>query len=63
MPCFIEFVTLKKERVALNINRILYVTDSKKGCIIFDLDGMEYTVSEDFVTFVDRLNSKCVQKV
>ncbi len=60
---FIDFTTNKGEHVALNVDRILFITEKKNGCLIYDTEGMDYTVSESYSDFVSRLNSKCVQKV
>ncbi len=59
---FIEFKTQKNELVSLNVAFILYVTEYEKGCVIYDTEGMEYTVSEEYSSFMARLNSKNVKK-
>ncbi len=60
---FIEFRTNKNELVSLNTSYILYVTEKKNGCVIFDIEGMDYTVAESYSKFMQRLNEKSGQKV
>ncbi len=53
---FIEFTTLRNEIVSININKILYVTATKKGCLLVDCEGMDYPINEDYYAFMDRLD-------
>lgn len=45
---FIELETIKKEKFVVNINRIAYFTETKKGTLIVLTDGMDVEVSNSY---------------
>ncbi len=55
---FIEFTTSRNEIVSININKILYVTATKKGCLLVDCEGMDYSIDEEYTSFMTRLDDK-----
>ena len=54
---FLEVNTVRDERVLLNVKQILFVTESKRGAVIFDVSGNSFYVKEDYEKIVERLNS------
>ena len=39
---FFEFVTRKNEKVSINIDHILFVTNLKNGTCLIDVEGNDY---------------------
>lgn len=57
MACFIS-ITERGEKIYLNINQINFVTSSKKGtAIVFDCQGNEFRLDEEYSVFVTRLKN------
>ena len=52
---FFEFKTKKNEKVAININKVLFITPYKNGTYIIDVEGNEYESSEGYESFMQRL--------
>lgn len=41
---FIELLTMKQEKIAINVNRIEYFTPTKKGTLLVFTDGLDVEV-------------------
>ena len=52
---FIEFITKRKEKVCININHILYVTETKTGTIIVDSIGTDYVLESSYEEVMKRI--------
>ena len=52
---FIEVITKRKERLSLNISRIVSVISTKKNTVIFDSAGVVYEVDEPYEEFMERI--------
>ena len=45
-------------KIYLNVNQINFVTSNRKGlAVIFDNQGNEFRLDEEYQTFVDRLKN------
>lgn len=54
---FIEVELRSKEVVYINISHILFVAASKKGSVIFDVTGNDFSTNEPFSELIFRINS------
>ncbi len=52
---FFEIKTTRNERVLLNVNHILYVTEDKKYTIVVDINGCDYLTHESLDSISGRL--------
>ena len=53
---FFEFETVKKEKIALNLQHILFITPGKQnGAVIVDTLGMDYKTNESYEDVLHRL--------
>lgn len=58
---FFEFVTRKNEKVSINIDHILFVTNLKNGTCLIDVEGNDYESNEGYESFSKRLNQFAIQ--
>lgn len=57
MSYFIN-ITDHGAKIYLNVNQINFVTSNRKGnAVIFDNQGNEFRLDEEYQTFVDRLKN------
>ena len=54
---FFEFITLRNEKVSININHILFVTPTKKGTMLVDVNNNDYETLESYTNVIFRLNN------
>jgi hypothetical protein len=54
---FFEFITLRNEKVSININHILFVTPTKKGTMLVDVTNNDYETLESYTNVIFRLNN------
>ena len=52
---FFEFYTKRNEKVSINICHILYITPSKLGTIIVDVESNDYETPESYECVMNRL--------
>ena len=53
---FFEIKTTRNERVLLNVNHILYITEDKKYTIVVDINGCDYLTHESLDDLSLRLS-------
>ena len=54
---FIEVILRNNERVYLNVVHIIFVTESKRGCVIFDVAGNDYVTNESYSDIAFRIRA------
>ena len=45
---FIELKTVKGEKITFNTENIVFVSPDRKGSVVVDVNGMDWTVSEPY---------------
>lgn len=48
---FIELLTIKQEKISVNVNRIEYFTSTKKGTLVVFTDGLDVEVDYSYDSF------------
>lgn len=52
---FVQFQTVKGENMLVNVEKIMLISNGKRGvCLVMD-DGMPFDLSEEYETVVNRL--------
>lgn len=54
---FIEVILRNNERVYLNIAHIIFVSENKRGCVIFDVAGNDYVTSDSYSDIAYRIRA------
>lgn len=60
---FIQLITIKNERIYMQITRIAYICEYKKRAIIFDIDGQEFDLNETYDEFIVRFNNTFITSI
>ena len=55
---FMQFITDKNERIIINIDKVVLISEEKKGISVVLDDGTPIRVSEDYETVAKRLVSR-----
>lgn len=55
---FLEINTTRNETLSLNISHIISVVPDKKGVVIFDSSGIDYSLSESYDSVMERIYQK-----
>ena len=53
---FIELLTTKQEKIAINVNRIEFFTSTKKGTLIVFTDGLDVEVPYEYEVVIRLLH-------
>ena len=53
---FVEIITRSNEKVSINISNIISITPYRKGCIIFDVAGVDYSTKETYESVMSRIS-------
>ncbi len=54
---FIELLTIKQEKISVNVNRIEYFTSTKKGTLVVFTDGLDVEVDYSYDNFKHILST------
>ena len=55
---FIEFTTRRGEKVCLNVNHILYITDNNTYTTIVDILGIDYKINSSYQEVLKRIYNR-----
>ena len=54
---FIEFTTIKGDKLTFNTHHIVLITPTRKGTVLVDVNGIDWEVSEDYEGLREKLLS------
>ena len=54
---FVEFITVKGEKLTLNTRHIVLVAPARKGTVLVDVNGIDWEVSESYESLKEKLET------
>lgn len=52
---FLEIKTIKNEKVLINLDKILFITEERQSVVVVDETGNEFTTKETYTDLVNRI--------